>query len=141
MIGVYNFESREYRRVTISMPPGKPNAILGVTCSKLPVSNEIPGVITEFSTDIYVKGWRKQGGMYISAGSDAYQIYAPLTSENQDLYCKVFRFVNGMWISNNEYHPIYAYDSLSEPLYVEAWRYLNGFMMRNGEYAPLPMTR
>lgn len=141
VLGVYNFQSRQYRRVTITMPPGKPNAILGIVCSKLPMSNAIPGVISEASMDICAKGWKKQGAMYISAGNNAYPIYAPLTSENQDVYCKIFRHRQGMWVSTNEYHPLYNYSNLEEPLYVEAWRHQNGMLIRNGEYAQLPSTR
>lgn len=49
-----------------------------------------------------------------------------------------------MMVSTNEYHPLYAYQQLSEPVFVEAWRSVNGMMMSGssmGKYAQLPMTR
>jgi hypothetical protein len=140
---VYSFETQRYRRVDIFMPPGKPNAILGIVSSQLPINeSNIPGLVPEASMDMYVKAWRKQGGMYISSGGNAVPLYAPLTSENEGLYVKVARHKSGMWISTGEYHPLYNYVRLNEPLFVEVWRYRNGMLIRNGsEYAALPMER
>lgn len=143
---VYNFGFQRHRKVTIMMPYGKPNAILGIVSAQLPTpaagaNGAIPGVV-EPSLDIYVKAWYKHGNMYVSAGANAVPLYADLTSENCDLYAKVSRFRSGMWITTNDYHPIYNYDRLQEPLYVEAWRFRNGMLIRNGsEYAPLPPER
>jgi hypothetical protein len=143
VILIYSFASQKSRRVHIIMPPGKPNAILGIVSSQLPINTEaIPGVINEASMDIYVKAWRRNGNMYISAGSNAVPLYAPLSSENEGLYVKVARHNSGMWISTNDYHPLYNYTTLTEPLYVEVWRYRNGMLIKNGsEYAPLPKER
>lgn len=140
---VYNFGFQRHRKVRIVMPYGKPNAILGLVSVQIPVKNDgsaIAGVV-EPSMDVYVKAWKKVGAMYISSGANAVQLYAPLNSENEALYSKVFRHANGMWIGNGEYHPLFNYTRLHENLYVEAYRYRNGMLIRNGEYAALPPER
>ena len=35
-VGVYNFQFKEYRCIDIAMPPGKPNAVLGMVACKIP---------------------------------------------------------------------------------------------------------
>ena len=140
---IYNFGFQRHRKVRILMPYGKPNAILGLVSMQIPVRNDgtVAGVV-EPAMDIYVKAWKKVGAMYVSSGANAVPLYEPLTSANADLYAKVARHRNGMWISSGEYHPIYNYAQLSEPLYVEAHRFRNGMLIRsNNEYAALPPNR
>jgi hypothetical protein len=141
----YNFQSRQYRRVRIGLPAGKPHAILGVSLRFLPVAADqqrIPGLITAPSSDIYVKGWTKHDRMFVSAGANAFPLYDPLTSENRHIYALIYHYHQGMWICRNEYHPLYDYSPLTEPLYVEVWRHRNGMFIRSaGEYAELPRVR
>eukprot|EP00051_Salpingoeca_urceolata_P012811 m.159663 g.159663 ORF g.159663 m.159663 type:complete len:87 (-) comp17607_c0_seq6:37-297(-) len=59
----------------------------------------------------------------------------------QDVVVKVWRRMGGGMMSTNEWHPLYAYQSLAEPLFVKAWRSMGGGMMSTGEYAELPSTR
>ena len=96
-LSIYNFRTRVFRRVGIIMPPGKPQAILGLDCSLLPMPEGGPSADGGYPTSLeeaggerFVKGWRRRDGMFISCGpNDYYPVFAPLTSENSDVFVKV----------------------------------------------------
>lgn len=143
-ISVYNFVSEQSREVSITMPAGLPNAILGIASSMLPLSAGAAAAAAPVSTaGLVTKGWIKSGAMYVSAGANAYPIDGPLTAENEAVFVQVFRQSGSMMIGTGEYHPLYNYSQLAEPLFVESWQVLGGGMlMQSGnKYAPLPMTR
>eukprot|EP00053_Salpingoeca_punica_P009568 m.85678 g.85678 ORF g.85678 m.85678 type:complete len:483 (+) comp15066_c0_seq3:148-1596(+) len=146
-VRVHNFVTGGQRLITILMPPGKPNAVLGIVSSQLPHTDQASAAaaaagMTGDMSDLYVKGWLKSGAMYISAGQNAYPLMGPLTSENENVYVKVFRSHGSMMVGTGEYHPLYNYHQLSEPLFVEVWRMMGSMMVQSGnKYAPLPMSR
>jgi hypothetical protein len=148
-VGVHNFVSGTQRVVNVVMPPGKPNAILGITTSSLPynepgseAANAAAAAAAPDLSDVVAKGWIKSGSMYVSSGNNAYPILDPLTSENANVYVKIFRSHGGMMVGTDEYHPLYNYEQLSEPLYVEGWKVMGSMLVQSGnKYVPLPMKR
>ena len=96
---VYSFTTRSYRRVHFGMPPGKPTAILGASIRPIPyVLEHVQSLAQAGSSgssagqeELFVKGWRKSGMMYISCTPNHYPLHGVLTPENADIYVKVRR--------------------------------------------------
>lgn len=134
---------KNYRTVTIMCPPGKPNAILGLTTSLFPFDEASATTRAEMirPENMVCKGWTKTGMAFIST-NEYYRIDDPLTEDNKDVYVKVSKGGNGMYISTGEYHPLYNYKQLDEPLFVEAYENRSGMLVSSGDkHFPLPMTR
>eukprot|EP01147_Barroeca_monosierra_P008793 gene8793-1168_t len=139
--GVYNFADRQYREVCIVIPPGKPNAILGVDAVPVPPpsSEELAEKRKVALSEVYVKGWRQHGAMFISAGQQYFPLSSPQSDADRDVLVKIWRPAGrGVMINTNQYHPLYAYEG-DPQVYTEGWRLHGRMYVSVGQkYVALP---
>ncbi|EGD72118.1 hypothetical protein PTSG_11550, partial [Salpingoeca rosetta] len=139
---VFNFKDKAYRDVVIAMPPGKPNAILGIQATPVPppTQEQLQASQQAAESEVYVKGWKKRGAMYVSSSPQHYPLSAPPSPDAHDIYVKIWRSRGpGMMVSTGEYHPLYAYKG-DPGVYTEAWRRRGSmFISASGsKYVALP---
>eukprot|EP00730_Choanoeca_flexa_P013732 TRINITY_DN5645_c0_g1_i1.p1 TRINITY_DN5645_c0_g1~~TRINITY_DN5645_c0_g1_i1.p1 ORF type:complete len:518 (+),score=130.01 TRINITY_DN5645_c0_g1_i1:83-1555(+) len=140
-IWVYNFQDQSSRAVDIMMPAGKPNAVLGMVSSQLPLQKRQampPGTL-------FCKGWRKTGVGYMST-NEYFPLAAPFEGTDGDgIYIKAHMEVQpGMMMSQNDYFPLYGYAGPAllngHQVCVEAYSSPSPGMYISvpNKYAPLP---